>query len=77
MGGGIGAGFGMGLGAVVGTVVGGVVSVPTTGLGLIAGAGTGAIHGPWFKVPGAEGMKKNREGGEDGDENNDVGKGEE
>jgi len=73
MGGGMGAGFGMGLGAVVGTVVGGVVSIPTTGVGILAGAGTGAVHGPWFKVPGAEGMKKNREGGE-GEEEGDEGK---
>ncbi|QSZ33922.1 hypothetical protein DSL72_005496 [Monilinia vaccinii-corymbosi] len=48
---GIGAGVGMGLGTVVGTVVGGVVSVPTTGLGLLAGVGAGAAHGPWFKLP--------------------------
>ncbi|ESZ92910.1 hypothetical protein SBOR_6683 [Sclerotinia borealis F-4128] len=48
---GIGAGIGLGLGTVVGTVVGGVASVPTTGLGLLAGMGTGAAHGPWFKLP--------------------------
>lgn len=56
---GIGAGVGMGLGTVVGTVVGGVASVPTTGLGLLAGAGVGAAHGPWFKIPkiGGEGEK--------------------
>ncbi|TGO09148.1 hypothetical protein BTUL_0177g00070 [Botrytis tulipae] len=48
---GIGAGVGMGLGTVVGSVVGGVVSVPTTGLGLLAGVGAGAAHGPWFKLP--------------------------
>lgn len=34
---GMGAGLGLGLGTVVGSVVGGVVSVPTTGLGLLAG----------------------------------------
>ncbi|KAH8593437.1 hypothetical protein B0O99DRAFT_596305 [Bisporella sp. PMI_857] len=49
---GIGAGVAGGLGTVVGALVGGVVSIPTTGLGLLAGAGTGAIHGPWVKVPG-------------------------
>jgi hypothetical protein len=46
---GIGAGVGLGLGTVVGSVVGGVVAIPTTGLGLLAGAATGAIHGPWVK----------------------------
>ncbi|KAE8453645.1 hypothetical protein EG329_009156 [Mollisiaceae sp. DMI_Dod_QoI] len=64
MGGGMGAGLGMGIGAGVGTLLGGVVSIPTTGVGLLAGAATGAIHGPWFKLPGGEGMKENREGGE-------------
>lgn len=47
---GIGAGVGLGLGTVVGSVVGGVVAIPTTGLGILAGAATGAIHGPWVKV---------------------------
>ncbi|KAI9738105.1 MAG: hypothetical protein M1818_005533 [Claussenomyces sp. TS43310] len=48
---GIGAGFGMGVGAAVGAVVGGVTAIPTTGLGLLAGIGAGAIHGPWLKLP--------------------------
>ena len=56
---GIGAGVGAGLGTVVGSLVGGVTSIPTTGLGLLVGAGTGAVHGPWFKI-GKEG--KNGEG---------------
>ncbi|RDW76146.1 hypothetical protein BP5796_06967 [Coleophoma crateriformis] len=47
---GIGAGVGMGLGTVVGTLVGGVASIPTTSIGLLAGMGTGAIHGPWVKL---------------------------
>lgn len=47
---GIGAGVGLGLGTVVGSVVGGVVAIPTTGLGILAGAATGAIHGPWVKL---------------------------
>lgn len=47
---GIGAGVGMGVGTLVGTLVGGVASIPTTGVGLLAGIGTGAIHGPWVKV---------------------------
>ncbi|APA05529.1 predicted protein [Sclerotinia sclerotiorum 1980 UF-70] len=64
---GIGAGVGMGLGTVVGSVVGGVVSVPTTGLGLLAGVGAGAAHGPWFKLP--------RIGGEDGEEGEVKGEG--
>ncbi|RDW82822.1 hypothetical protein BP6252_03934 [Coleophoma cylindrospora] len=47
---GIGAGVGMGLGTVVGSLVGGVAAIPTTSLGLLAGMGTGAIHGPWVKL---------------------------
>ena len=49
---GIGAATGIGLGTVVGTVVGTVASVPTTALGGLVGAGTGAIHGPWIKLGG-------------------------
>lgn len=52
IGGGIGAGVGLGLGTVVGTLVGGVAAIPTTGLGILAGATAGAIHGPFIKVPG-------------------------
>ena len=48
----MGAGVGAGLGTVVGSLVGGVTAIPTTGLGLLVGAGTGAIHGPWVKIPG-------------------------
>lgn len=44
----------MGLGTVVGTLVGGVASIPTTGLGILAGATAGAIHGPFIKVGGEE-----------------------
>ncbi|KAM3418810.1 hypothetical protein BST61_g4778 [Cercospora zeina] len=47
---GIGAGVSMGLGALVGTLVGGLLSIPTTALGGLIGAGTGAAHGPWIKV---------------------------
>ena len=36
----------------VGSIVGGVTAIPTTGLGLLVGAGTGAVHGPWVKMPG-------------------------
>ncbi|KAF8867389.1 hypothetical protein BDZ45DRAFT_795106 [Acephala macrosclerotiorum] len=68
MGGGIGTGIGMGLGAAVGTLVGGIVSIPTTGVGILGGAAAGAIHGPWWKLSGAKGMKENREG-EDGETN--------
>ena len=57
---GIGAATGVGLGTVVGTLVGTVASVPTTALGGLVGAGTGAIHGPWIKLGG--GSKK--EGGD-------------
>lgn len=48
---GMGAGVGAGVGTLVGGVVGGVTAIPTTGLGLLIGAGTGAIHGPWVKLP--------------------------
>ncbi|KAF2214673.1 hypothetical protein CERZMDRAFT_95065 [Cercospora zeae-maydis SCOH1-5] len=47
---GIGAGVSLGLGALVGTLVGGLLSIPTTALGGLIGAGTGAAHGPWIKV---------------------------
>lgn len=58
---GIGAGVGMGLGTVVGTLVGGVAAIPTTGVGLLAGMGTGAIHGPWVKLGMGD---KNKDGEE-------------
>ena len=48
---GMGAGVGVGLGTVVGTVVGGVAAISTTGLRLLVIAGTGAVHGPWMKMP--------------------------
>lgn len=48
-GGGIGAGVAGGLGTVIGSVVGGVVAIPSTGLGILIGAGTGLVHGPWVK----------------------------
>jgi hypothetical protein len=48
---GIGAATGMSIGTAVGTLVGGVTAIPTTGLGALIGAGTGAIHGPWLKMP--------------------------
>lgn len=47
---GIGAGIAGGLGTLVGSIVGGVAAIPTTGLGILIGAGTGAIHGPWVKL---------------------------
>jgi hypothetical protein len=37
--------------------VGGVTSIPTTLLGGIIGIGTGAAHGPWFKI-GKDGKKE-------------------
>ncbi|TDZ33384.1 hypothetical protein C8035_v010863 [Colletotrichum spinosum] len=54
IGAGIGTGLGAGVGTIVGAVVGGVASIPTTGLGLLIGAGTGAIHGPWYKLDSRE-----------------------
>lgn len=59
---GIGAGIGGGVGTVVGTLVGGVASIPTTGLGLLAGIGAGAIHGPWVT------LKRDKKKGENGEE---------
>jgi hypothetical protein len=58
---GIGAATGLGLGAVVGTIVGGVAAVPTTLLGGLIGAGTGAIHGPGVKFTGGGGDDEDTE----------------
>ncbi|RYP65929.1 hypothetical protein DL771_008059 [Monosporascus sp. 5C6A] len=49
MGGGIGAGVAGGIGTAVGTLVGGLTAIPTAGLGMLIGAGTGLVHGPWVK----------------------------
>lgn len=46
---GIGAGIATGLGMTVGSLVSGLVAIPTTGLGILVGAGTGLVHGPWVK----------------------------
>ncbi|KAI1078077.1 hypothetical protein F5B20DRAFT_582607 [Whalleya microplaca] len=46
---GIGAGIAGGLGLTVGSLVSGLVAIPTTGLGILVGAGTGLVHGPWVK----------------------------
>ncbi|KPM43745.1 hypothetical protein AK830_g2755 [Neonectria ditissima] len=46
---GIGAGIASGIGVTVGTLLTGVVAVPTAGLGMLIGAGTGLVHGPWVK----------------------------
>jgi hypothetical protein len=59
---GIGAATGMGVGTVVGTIVGGATAIPTTLLGGLIGAGTGAIHGPWVTWTGM-GVPKHEEGG--------------
>ena len=55
---GIGAATGMGVGTVVGLVLGAVTAVPTTILGGLVGTGTGAIHGPWFKLGAEEGVSQ-------------------
>ncbi|KAK1544653.1 hypothetical protein CPAR01_02155 [Colletotrichum paranaense] len=72
IGAGLGTGLGAGVGTLVGAVVGGVTAIPTTGLGLLVGAGTGAIHGPWYKL---EQEKKEAEeaeaDGEDGEKSED------
>ncbi|KAF2965346.1 hypothetical protein GQX73_g8224 [Xylaria multiplex] len=46
---GIGAGIATGLGMTVGSLISGLVAIPTTGLGILIGAGTGIVHGPWVK----------------------------
>ncbi|KAI1106578.1 hypothetical protein F4804DRAFT_300437 [Jackrogersella minutella] len=46
---GIGAGIAGGLGITIGSLVSGLVAIPTTGLGILVGAGTGLVHGPWVK----------------------------
>ncbi|KAM0421237.1 hypothetical protein ACHAPT_010959 [Fusarium lateritium] len=46
---GIGAGIASGIGVTVGTLITGVVAIPTSGLGMLIGAGTGLVHGPWVK----------------------------
>ena len=60
---GIGAATGAGLGTAVGTLVGTVAAVPTTLVGGLVGAGTGAIHGPWFRLDGGD-SAKGKDGGE-------------
>jgi len=72
IGAGIGTGLGAGVGTLVGAVVGGVTAIPTTGLGLLIGAGTGAIHGPWYKLD--QEKEEAGEGSHDGHEE-DVGDG--
>lgn len=47
---GIGASTGMATGSATGVLLGGVLAVPTTALGGLIGAGTGALHGPWIKL---------------------------
>lgn len=56
---GIGFGVASGLGVTVGSLVTGVTAIPTTGLGMLVGAGTGLIHGPWIKRP--DGSSKDKE----------------
>ncbi|KAK7425594.1 hypothetical protein QQZ08_007917 [Neonectria magnoliae] len=46
---GIGAGIASGLGIAAGSLITGVVAIPTTGLGMLIGAGTGLVHGNWIK----------------------------
>ena len=53
MGTGIGAGVASGLGMGVGALLTGVVAIPTAGLGLLIGAGTGLAHGSWVKFTDA------------------------
>lgn len=53
-GGGIGAATGLGIGAGLGTLLGAITAVPATGIGMLVGSATGAIHGPWIKLGGKE-----------------------
>ena len=46
---GIGAGIASGIGITVGSLITGVVAIPTSGLGMLIGAGTGLVHGNWVK----------------------------
>lgn len=48
-GGAAGAGIGAGIAGGLGMTVGSLVAIPTTGLGILVGAGTGLVHGPWVK----------------------------
>lgn len=66
MGTGIGVGIASGLGVTVGSLVTGVVAIPTTGLGMLAGAGTGLVHGPWVKRPDSSGKDEKHDDEEDG-----------
>ena len=45
----IGSGIASGIGMTVGSLVTGVTAIPTAGLGILIGAGTGLVHGPWVK----------------------------
>ncbi|KAL7622234.1 hypothetical protein AAE478_007737 [Parahypoxylon ruwenzoriense] len=58
---GIGAGIAGGLGATVGSLVSGLVAIPTAGLGLLVGAGTGLVHGPWVRSARALSEDEERE----------------
>ncbi|KAH7159443.1 hypothetical protein B0J13DRAFT_539029 [Dactylonectria estremocensis] len=49
MGTGIGIGIASGIGIAVGSLLTGVVAIPTSGLGMLIGAGTGLVHGTWVK----------------------------
>lgn len=68
---GIGAATGMGVGTAVGTIVGGVTAIPLTGLGALVGAGSGAIHGPWLKMPRFKDENSDQVGGEENEETRD------
>ncbi|KAF2712825.1 hypothetical protein K504DRAFT_464869 [Pleomassaria siparia CBS 279.74] len=71
---GIGGAVAMGVGTLVGTVVGTVTAIPATGLGALAGAGVGVIHGPFIKLPkmGGGGGKEDEKKGEDGKDDDDL-----
>jgi hypothetical protein len=60
---GIGGAVSAGVGTLVGTVVGTVTAIPATGIGALVGAGTGAIHGPWIKLPKFGGGKDDEKDG--------------
>ncbi|KAH8673645.1 hypothetical protein BX600DRAFT_433262 [Xylariales sp. PMI_506] len=68
---GIGAGIAGGLGTLIGGLVGGIAAIPTAGLGVLVGAGVGAVHGPWVKLV-KDTVKEQQEEEETGQESPDL-----
>ncbi|KAH6995509.1 hypothetical protein BKA56DRAFT_608822 [Ilyonectria sp. MPI-CAGE-AT-0026] len=49
VGAGIGAGIASGIGITVDSLITGIVAIPTSGFGMLIGAGTGPVRGHWVK----------------------------